>query len=311
MQTVSIIITCFNSQETIERAVKRALNQDWINKEIIIVDDCSTDSSLKILEKLASKEANIFLSKHKKNKGYPAALNTAINKSKGEFIAIFDDDDDNSKDRISRQVQRITEYEDKKNINLILCYSNRKIYKNNSKKYDHIAFAIGRKSPEPNGIEVADYLFGLPVNKSKVWGMFGSCTLMARKSVFLKIGKFDESFRRTAEWDFAIRAAFKDAHFISVNRALIKMHKTSGADKAGLIPLMYSLKLRDKYKNYLEHKKFYNASKLIARSNFHFNKKNNLIGFLFRFLAMINSPIVFFEFFKIRYRNLRNLFFKV
>ena len=309
MQSISIIITCFNSKETIERSVQSALNQSWRNKEIIIVDDCSTDSSLKIIKKLCSNNPNISLYKHKKNQGYPAALNTGIKNSKGEFIAIFDDDDDNSRDRISKQIQRITEYENKKNTNLILCYTNRKVYKKNANEYDHIALAIGRKSPEPHGIEVADYLFGLPVNKSKVWGMFGSCTLMARKTVFLKIGEFDESFRRTAEWDFAVRAAFKDAHFISVNKALIKMHKTSGADKAGLIPLMYSLKLRDKYKNYLKYKKFYNASKLIARSNFYFNKKNKLIGFLFRFLAMINSPIVFFEFFKIRYRNLRNLFF--
>ena len=43
MNLVSIIITCFNSQDTIERAVKSALNQDWSNKEIIIVDDYSTD----------------------------------------------------------------------------------------------------------------------------------------------------------------------------------------------------------------------------------------------------------------------------
>ena len=45
MQLVSIIITCYNSQDTIERAINSALSQEWPNIEIIVVDDCSKDSS--------------------------------------------------------------------------------------------------------------------------------------------------------------------------------------------------------------------------------------------------------------------------
>ena len=61
MNLVSIIITCFNSQDTIERAVKSALNQDWSNKEIIIVDDYSNDGSLELLTKISSQEPSISL----------------------------------------------------------------------------------------------------------------------------------------------------------------------------------------------------------------------------------------------------------
>ena len=82
----------------------------------------------------------------------------------------------------------------KKNIDsMILCYSNRDVFKNKSTKADHIAYAIGRTSPEPFGEEVAEFILGIPTNPSKVWGMFGSCTLMARKSVFNQVGPFDES----------------------------------------------------------------------------------------------------------------------
>ena len=58
------------------------------------------------------------------------------------------------------------------------------VFKNGAAKHDHVAYAIGRTEPEPYGSEVAEYLFGLPVDPKKVWGMFGSCTLMARKSLF-------------------------------------------------------------------------------------------------------------------------------
>ena len=43
MKLVSILITCFNAKDTIERTVNSALIQDWQNIEIIIIDDCSMD----------------------------------------------------------------------------------------------------------------------------------------------------------------------------------------------------------------------------------------------------------------------------
>ncbi len=310
MPLISIIITSFNSKETIKRSVLSALSQDWEDTEIIVVDDFSKDESFEILSKLAKNSSKITLLRHKKNKGYPAALNTAIRESKGEFIAIFDDDDDNTKNRISSQLRKILSYEKESKKQLILCYSNRDIYKSGQKKYDHVAFAIGRKSPEPNGIEVAEFILGFPVNKLKVWGMFGSCTLMARKSVFKEIGPFDESFRRSAELDFAIRAAFRGAYFIAVNKSLIKMHKTQGAYKKGRIPLIYSLKLRKKYKSFLKDKGFYYSSKLIAVSNFFYNKKRYFFGFTLRLLGLILAPIYLQKIITIKIMRLIEIFKK-
>jgi len=304
MTLVSIIITSFNSQNTIQRTIQSAISQDWPEKEIIVVDDHSTDYSYELITKIITKEKHISLIRHRSNKGYPAALNSGIRKSKGEFIAIFDDDDDNSRNRISLQVKKITEYEKDNKASIILCYSNRDVFKPGSEKCDSKALAIGRESPEPNGKEVADFILGFPSNPSKVWGMFGSCTLMVRRKIFEEVGLFDEAFRRTAEWDFAIRAAFKGAYFIAVNRSLIKMYKTSGSEKSGKIPLIYSIKLREKYKNYLKSNGFYNCSKLIAKSNFYLNKKKIFIGLLYRILALIISPKLMFHFLKTKIFNI-------
>ena len=307
MNLVSVIITCYNSQDTIERAIISALDQDWSNIEIIVIDDCSTDQSYEILKKISAKESCISLLRNNSNLGYPASLNIAIGKSRGEFIAIFDDDDENKKNRISLQVERILEFESKNNKPYILCYSNRNIFKTGEHIPDHVAYAIGRKDPEPFGEEVAEYILGLPVKEGKTWGMFGSCTLMARKKTFETVGKFDESFRRSAELDYAIRAAFKGSYFIAVNKSLIDMHKTRSNDKAGRIPLKYSLKLRQKYIKYLKSRNFYNSSILISYSNFYLNKKRKIIGIIFRLFAFSCSPILFLNFLRKKFRYFLNL----
>ena len=50
LSKVSICILCYNAEETISRAITSALDQDYPNKEIIVIDDASTDASSKILK---------------------------------------------------------------------------------------------------------------------------------------------------------------------------------------------------------------------------------------------------------------------
>jgi hypothetical protein len=94
---------------------------------------------------------------------------------------------------------------------------------------------------------------------------------MARRRTFRAIGDFDPDFRRSAELDFAVRAALQKAHFISVNEPLITQYKTASADKAGTIPVEYALKLRRKHKNYLSRENVYWASIVMAYAWFHGN----------------------------------------
>jgi len=286
---ISVGITCFNAEMTIERAVKSALAQDWKNVEIIVVDDCSTDRSWEKLAGLTSVDPRIKTFRHNVNKGYPGALNTILAHARGEFVAIFDDDDDNVPGRLKAQVKRILDYEWKSKCNLILCYSNRNVVRNNQTEVAHVAQAIGRSAPEPHGQEVADYVFGTDATPGKTWGIFGSCTLMARRTSFDAIGPFDEDFRRCAEWDYAVRAALLGAHFIAVDQSLITQFKTSRTHKAGIIPLEYALLLRKKYRNYFTSRGSYQASRFIARSNFHGNKRNYCRAYFYRAIAYVSS----------------------
>lgn len=87
---VSIIIPCYNDWQYIEQAVASALNQTYVNKEVIVVDD---GSDIKTKEKLNQLEAKITKLITQENKGQSTARNVGIKAAKGEFILTLDSDD--------------------------------------------------------------------------------------------------------------------------------------------------------------------------------------------------------------------------
>ncbi len=91
MKKVSIIIPVFNEKDTILLLLEKVIEANFsgLEKEIILVDDCSTDGTTKILENLKSKYTILF---HEKNQGKGAAIRTAIKEATGDYIVIQDAD---------------------------------------------------------------------------------------------------------------------------------------------------------------------------------------------------------------------------
>ena len=290
---ISIGITCYNAADTIERAINSAISQKWENFEIVIVDDCSSDESSKLIKGMVDQYKEIRFIQHKVNKGFPAALNTICSVSRGEFLVFFDDDDESHPDRLKAQYNRILAAEASYPDKPILCYTNRNIIELGNTQADQVTKAIGRNAPEPHGEAVADFLLLLTEPKPYVWGQFGSCTLMTRRQVLLDVGYFDECFRRMAEWDMAIRACKNDAYFVAVNRPLVTQYKTLGVneEKSGKTSLKYALLLRKKHSRYLKNKGVYISSLAMARVRFYYSKGNKLKMRFFIFIALIFSPL--------------------
>jgi len=90
MKKLSIIIPCFNESKTIGKILKKILNQKYIKKQIIIVDDNSSDNSLEIIKKYSKNIDKIIL--HKKNKGKGACIISAKKYIKGDAVIIQDGD---------------------------------------------------------------------------------------------------------------------------------------------------------------------------------------------------------------------------
>ncbi len=88
----SIVTANYNNAKYIAHAIDSVLNQTYKNWELIIVEDCSTDNSLEIINKYLE-DSRIKLIQHEKNRGYTVALKTAIANIRSEYFGILDSDD--------------------------------------------------------------------------------------------------------------------------------------------------------------------------------------------------------------------------
>ena len=90
---ISVIIPCFNEEKTITNLVGRVLKSLInMNKQIVIVDDCSTDNTFKILQELSALDKSINIVSHSSNQGKGAAIRTALLSVTGDIVIIQDAD---------------------------------------------------------------------------------------------------------------------------------------------------------------------------------------------------------------------------
>lgn len=89
---LSVIIPAYNEEKTISKVIGRVKRQNIgrLKKEIIVVDDFSTDKTKKVLSKIKDRNIKIFF--HKKNMGKGAAIRTALSNATGDIILIQDAD---------------------------------------------------------------------------------------------------------------------------------------------------------------------------------------------------------------------------
>lgn len=105
---VSIVIPVYNTEKYISRLVDSVTNQTYRNLEIIIIDDGSTDNSLKICQFLASKDPRIKIV-HQENVGLAETRNNGIKLATGEYISFLDSDDYIDKRMIEELVMKAKE----------------------------------------------------------------------------------------------------------------------------------------------------------------------------------------------------------
>ena len=168
-ELVSVLLSTYNSEATIEKSLISLLNQTYKNLEILIADDGSTDNTEEICKKFQLNDERILLFSNKKNIGLTKSLNSLAQKASGSLIARQDADDISLPERIEKQVQ----FMNRKKLDAV---TTRSLVMQNNKKRPGISFYIPNK---------------LLINKKNP---FIHGTLIIKKNVFKEIGYYDERF---------------------------------------------------------------------------------------------------------------------
>lgn len=102
---VSVIMPVYNAERYLRLAIESILAQSFIDFEMILIDDGSTDDSAAIIKAYQQKDKRIILLQHAQNTGIVSALNDGIGLAKGQFIARMDADDISQPERLKKQVE--------------------------------------------------------------------------------------------------------------------------------------------------------------------------------------------------------------
>ncbi len=90
---ISVVIPNFNNSDYIKSSIESVLNQTYENLEVVVVDDCSTDNSCEIVEKIILVDKRVRLLRNEKNSGVTFTRDRGIKEARGEFISTLDSDD--------------------------------------------------------------------------------------------------------------------------------------------------------------------------------------------------------------------------
>lgn len=193
-ELVSIIIPCYNDGKYLLEAIESSDNLLYENKEIIIINDGSTDiETNKIINNLKTERPDLTIIEHETNKGLPATRNTGIKESKGVFILPHDSDDTFNPLYLQLAINEIKKDD---NISPVYCDTN------------HIGFIQGvEQRPEWS------------LQRLKKGPFIVSCSLF-RKSAWEKVNGYDETMKGWEDYDIWWRMGNKGYKGIRIPYAL-------------------------------------------------------------------------------------------
>jgi len=200
----SCIITCYNREKLISRSINSVLNQSFQNFEIIIVDDCSIDQSVAVVNSIV--DPRIKIVKHDVNKGQNAALNTGINHSNYDYLAFLDSDDEWCSNYLMEMYN-------------VYC------------TFPFISFAYSNFLNGPKLTLEGEKKYAETLNQGFLSSMI---TITAKKDAVEYIGKFDQKYTICQDDDFCFRLA-KNFSFKVIDHQLAIIHGSENSMSNNLL----------------------------------------------------------------------------
>jgi glycosyltransferase involved in cell wall biosynthesis len=225
---VTVGIPFYNSEKYLVDAVKSTLNQTYTNLEVILMNDGSTDSSLKIAQGFESVDNRVKVVSDGENFGLPKRLNQLSKLASGKFYARMDADDIMFPDRLKIQVEYLSDNPkiDLLGTGLIAIDNNNSI--------------IGlRKGESQNNVTL----------KSTLIGPWAAHPTITGKSNWFKENQYDETLKRAQDFELWIRTVEK-SNFVRVDEPLLFYREASTSSMSKRVKsTRYSIKTFWKNKN--------------------------------------------------------------
>lgn len=184
---ISVVIPCFNREKTIEKCLKSILAQTLRPKEIICVDDCSTDSTVCLIEKISELNTNVDIKcvKLQTNSGAQVARNYGIMKATCDWIAFIDSDDEWDRNMLQEMSKVVLQ-----NCRIKFVYTD---------GFLQFSESNNKRLEAYNLPEISDYKDILKNPAPTFSGMLVS------KRALIDIGNLDEKVPSYQEWETSIR----------------------------------------------------------------------------------------------------------
>lgn len=199
---VSVIIPTFNRAYVLKESILSVLNQTYENIEVVIVDDCSTDDTEKVVSEI--NDERVVYVKNKYNQGAAASRNSGAELAKGDYLAFNDSDDLWLPEKVEHQINSLLDSE----CNISYCYLKRR--KANNQNYSKVIPQIS-EIEELNG-----YLY----KKLLVNNFIALPTLMIKKALFISANGFNSELRSLEDYEFLLRVTQKEK-VIFVDKVLV------------------------------------------------------------------------------------------
>jgi glycosyltransferase involved in cell wall biosynthesis len=181
---VSVIILTFNHAEFISETIQSVINQDYDNFEVIISDDCSSDSTVEIIKQFEKSNSKIKTNFNESNIGIVKNCNAALLMCRGEFIAFLGGDDLFNEGKITAQVKWFLEDEMRG-----VCGHTTEVFDNKTNR------VLYSDNPKHKNLTIRSWI--------KNGMILNAQSLMIRSSFIPLIG-FDERLGIVADWKFVL-----------------------------------------------------------------------------------------------------------
>lgn len=280
---VSIIIPAYNAEFFIEKTITSVLNQTYINWELIIINDGSTDSTIEKVNPFLSDKIVLY---SQVNKGVSAARNFGLTKSKGEYIAFLDADDYWLPENLDLKINLLIKSNaDFVFSNFIKCDINLNHIENGSVGTD------------------TDMLHKLLLWEQDVIPG-ASSNLVLKKICFEKGLTFDTKFSTAADQDFCfyLTKSYKGQHLNSFTW-LYRVYNTSMSKNVLILTkdhvgVYKKAKKENLFQSFLFKNKCFSNMYLIMAGNWWVNADNKLNAIKYIFLSLMYNPFNFVKLLK-------------